>query len=150
MNVLFDTSTLIAATTRAHKHHQFARPWLEAAHQGRINLIVSCHSMAEFYRVMTTVKSSPPLTTQQVWRLLQDEILAFATVVELTQVDYAACLSRLAQVNARGGIVFDSLIVQAALKAGVDHLISLNSTDFERVWPNHTNEVINPLTTPAP
>jgi predicted nucleic acid-binding protein len=113
-------------------------------------MFVSCHTLAEFYRVLTSIKVSPRFTNTQVWRLLEDDILQIATVVELTRDDYSQCLLRLTQANERGGVVFDALHVQAALKAGVDKLLTLNSGHFIRVWPNHTDEVIHPQSTQAP
>ncbi len=150
MNVLFDTSVLVASTMQSHQDHAACRRWVEAAVGGRILLFVSCHSLAEFYRVLTSVKTVRQLSTNQVWRILADELLKIATVVELTQTDYIDCLSRLASANERGGIVFDAIIVQAALKAHVDKLLTLNDKHFRRIWPNHTDEVINPLTMQAP
>ncbi len=150
MNVMFDTSVLVAATVTDHLHHGVSRPWLEAASAGRIDLFVSCHSLAEFYRVLTSIKSSPQFTTQQVWRILNEKILQFAKIVELTEADYTECLQRLMQAHERGGIVFDAIIVQAALKAKVDHLLTLNDSHFTRLRSNHAGEVINPLTTQVP
>lgn len=150
MNVLFDTNVLIAALVTLHPHHTGCRVWMEAAIHGRIQLVVSCHSLAEFYRVLTSMKASPQFTTRQVWQLLSDPILRVGTIVELTQADYLDCLQHLVTSHARGGIVFDALIVQAALKAKVDKLLTLNDKHFLQLWPDHTDEVISPLTTQVP
>jgi predicted nucleic acid-binding protein len=95
MKVLFDTSVLVPAALAQHPHHAECRAWIEAAFNDRIQLFVSCHSLAEFYRVLTSIKASPQFTTAQVWHLLSDGILRTATIVELTQSDYCECLLRL-------------------------------------------------------
>lgn len=149
MKILFDTSVMVASSVTFHPQHNACRVWMEAAIDGRIEMFVSCHSLAEFYRVLTSIKASPQFTTAEVWRLLS-EILKTAAVVELTRADYTDCLQRLTIANERGGIVYDSVIVQAGIKAHVDKILTLNDRHFQRVWPNHVDQVINPLTTQAP
>jgi predicted nucleic acid-binding protein len=150
MIVLFDTTVLIAGLVQSHPHHAVARPWLDAARTKRLDAFVGSHSLAEFYRVMTTIKSAPPLNPQLVWQMIEYDILPWCTPVALSWADYRNCLQRLVSANESGGIVFDALIVQAALNAGVDKLVSINARHFERLWPNHTNQIINPLITQAP
>lgn len=150
MKVLFDTAVLIAGLVQSHPHQAVARPWLDAARTGKVQAFVSCHSLAEFYRVLTTIKSVPPLDPQLVWQMIENDILQWCAPVALSETDYRDCLQRLVVVGERGGIVFDALIIQAALKSGVDRLVTLNARHFERLWPNHTNQVINPLTSQAP
>ena len=150
MKVLFDTSTLISALTPSHQHYSACQPRLDAAQVRRIDGYVSCHTLAEFYRVMTAIKTAPPLTAIDVNRLINDRILTTLTLVSLGEADYLSCFGRLANAQERGGIVYDAIIVQAALKANVDKLLTLNSSHFIRVWPNHADEVINPMTTQAP
>lgn len=150
MKVLFDTSVLVAGMMQSHPHYAAAWPWLDAAMQGRVEAFVSCHSLAEFYRVLTSIRSVPPLTSVHVCQLIDDELLQWCQPVALSADDYTSCLQRLAQKHERGGIIFDALIIEAALKVGVDHVVTLNARHFERLWPNYTSQVINPLTTQAP
>lgn len=90
------------------------------------------------------------MPAQDAWQLIHQQILPIATIVELQVPDYQNCLARLAGEGHRGGIIYDALIVQAALKAKVDKLLTLNDKHFQRVWPDHTDEVISPLTTQVP
>lgn len=150
MKVLFDTSVLLAAVVVSHPDHLASYPWLQAAKLGRIPCSVSCHSLAEFYRVMTALPVNRAISGQDVLTAIQTDILSHAQVIDLDFADYKIVLQKLAQQNLRSGIIFDALIVQAALKAGVDKLLTLNSKHFEQLWPNHTNQVINPTTTQVP
>ena len=43
-----------------------------------------------------------------------------------------------------GGVVYDALIAQAAKKAGADRLLTLNETDFRRVWPDAAGRIASP------
>jgi predicted nucleic acid-binding protein len=150
MKVLFDTSVLLAAVVVSHPDHPVSNPWLQAAKLGRIRCCVGCHSLAEFYRVMTALPVNRAISGMDVLSAMQTDILSHAQIVDLGFADYETILQRMAQNNHRSGIIFDALIIQAALKAGVDKLLTLNSRHFERLWPNHTDQVIHPSTTQAP
>ena len=150
MNVLFDTSVLVAALVRNHVHHSISKPWLDSAQQGRAGFFVCSHGLAEIYSTLTGRVGPPQMPTVAAWKVIESDVLAYATVVELNVADYVTALTRMANDQHRGGIVYDGLLVQAALKVGVDKLLTLNTSHFVRVWPNHTNEVIHPQTTPAP
>jgi hypothetical protein len=113
-------------------------------------MLVSCHALAEFYRVLTSIKTSPQIKCSQVLRILSDDIVKFATIVELNAIDYVALLQSLAQRSIRGGPVYDAIPVAAAIQVNADQVITLNFSDFTRVWPNPPHRVINPFTTPAP
>lgn len=54
-------------------------------------------------------------------------------------------LNRVAERGLRGGIVYDSLHLQAALKKKVDLLVTLNVKDFERLIEPGEIEIVNPL-----
>ncbi len=46
MNVLFDTSVLVAAMVEAHPMHERALPWLQRVKEKTITGIVAAHSIA--------------------------------------------------------------------------------------------------------
>ncbi len=46
-----------------------------------------------------------------------------------------ATIDRLAELGMSGGAVYDALIARAAEKSGAERLLTLNASDFERVWP---------------
>ena len=47
--------------------------------------------------------------------------------------DYQAAIAQMATLNLPGGAIFDALIAQAALKAEVDTLLTLNPNHFTRL-----------------
>lgn len=65
--VLFDTSVLVAALVKPHPAHTRAFPWLKKAKSGELTMIVSSHTLAEIYAVLTTLPVSPRITPDIVW-----------------------------------------------------------------------------------
>ncbi|MBW4566670.1 MAG: hypothetical protein KME31_01245 [Tolypothrix carrinoi HA7290-LM1] len=47
--------------------------------------------------------------------------------------DYQATIARMVSLNLPGGGIYDALIAQAAIKANVDVLLTLNANDFTRL-----------------
>ena len=52
MRVLADTSVLVAAMVESHPAHDRAFPWLLRAKQGKLDLLVATHTLAETYAVL--------------------------------------------------------------------------------------------------
>jgi predicted nucleic acid-binding protein len=150
MKALFDTSVLIAGTLKTHPHHAACRPWLVAAKTGLVEMVVCNHSLAEYYRVVSILPQQPIISTAALWRMIEDSILQWAALVELTSDDYLECLAQASQAGYRSGIIYDALIVRAAVNARVDRLLTINLQHFQRIWPYDPDAIINPLTTPAP
>lgn len=136
MKVLTDTSVLIAAMVESHPDHERAFSWLRQAKQGRIDLFVSTHTLAELYAVLTTLPVQPRLSPDTARRLIREDVEAVADVVDLRATDYRQVLDDLSALGVSGGVIYDALAVRAARKANVDRLITLNVGDFRRVWPD--------------
>jgi predicted nucleic acid-binding protein len=132
VQVLYDTSVLIVALLVEHANHNLALPMLELAQRREVQGYLSTHSLAELYAVMTRLP--PPL------RVLPAEAVAvladlteYLEPVPLVAADYQAAIVLMAQLKLTGGGGFDAVIAQAALKAGVDQLVTLNPKDFIRL-----------------
>lgn len=67
-----------------------------------------------------------------------------ATIATLTATDHRAVLDDLAERGLSGGVVYDALIARAAVRASADRLVTLNSRDFRRAWPEGHDRVIEP------
>lgn len=59
MKVLFDTSVLVAALIVSHPKHSVCFPRLKAAESKQIKGVLSTHSLAETYSVMTRLPIQP-------------------------------------------------------------------------------------------
>ena len=114
MRVLSDTSVLVAGLVESHPMHALAFPWLELAKAGEIELLISTHSLAELYAVLTRLPTRPRIPPGTAWRLIRENVETPAHVVVLHASDYRIVLERLAAAGLTGGVVYDALIARAA------------------------------------
>ena len=84
---------------------------------------------------MTGLPIQPRLSPLVAHRLIQENVLAKARIIETGREDYEAVLKRVTRLGLAGGCIYDALIVQAALKANANTLSTFNGAHFERVWP---------------
>ena len=146
MKVLLDSSVLVAALLTDHVHHGAAHAWLNQAKLGTFDYLVSGHSLAEVYSVLTRLPRTPPLRPADAARLLQENV----QIVTLSASDYVDLLQDLSQRGIGGGAVYDAIIAKAAELAQVDQLLTLNEVHFHRVWPAGSSKIVSPLRVAAP
>jgi predicted nucleic acid-binding protein len=132
MNVLFDTSVFVAAFEVSHPRHAVCLPWLQRAQDKEINGYLSTHTFAELYSVLTRLPVRPTIAPAIAQRLI-DENLRLFMAIPLTAHDYQQAIACMVGLNLPGGGIFDALIAQAALKAEVDVLLTLNPGHFTRL-----------------
>ncbi|HLE40692.1 MAG TPA: PIN domain-containing protein [Nitrospirota bacterium] len=144
MKILFDTSVLVAALVEPHPQHNRALPWLKKAREEEFEPVVSSHTIAELYAVLSTLPVSPRITPGLAWRLIHESVLPFASVVSLSSSDYLATVKRMSDLGLSGGAVYDALIVKAAQKSEVDRLLTFNVNDFKRAWPESGSRIAAP------
>jgi len=144
MKVLLDTSVLVAAMVEAHPRHVRAFPCLQQVKHKEVTGVVACHSLAELYSILTTLPVRPRISSAAAWRLIQENILDTFTLVPLTGDDYRAVLEHLSMAGIIGGATYDALIIHAASKAKVDQLITLNARDFRRIYPDLSEQIVEP------
>jgi predicted nucleic acid-binding protein len=113
MKVLTDTSVVISGVLSDHPQHAYAQPWLAQAKAGAFEALVSGHSLAELYSVLTRLPRTPRITPAEALQLIQTN-LAPHTVVTLSAKDYVRLIEDLAQVGIAGGAVYDAVIAKAA------------------------------------
>jgi predicted nucleic acid-binding protein len=137
MNILFDTSVLVAAVVESHPMHLRALPWLQQvkAEKTMDNFFVAGHTLAELYAVLTTLPVKPKISPLTARRLIHDNIEASAKIVSLSPSDYRDTVKQMSELGLTGGIIYDALIAKAAQKSKVDYLLTFNFDDFIRVWP---------------
>ena len=73
MKVFFDTSVLVAALVKLHPMHSQAINWLKRAKSHDLDMIISSHTLAELYAVLTTLPVSPKITPEMAWRLISEK-----------------------------------------------------------------------------
>jgi predicted nucleic acid-binding protein len=150
MKVLLDTSVLVAAMLPDHVHHAQARGWLAQTRTGSPAAVVSGHTLAELYAVLTRLPRKPLISPGEALQLIQENVTSHATVATLSGEDYIQMVKELARAGVAGGAVYDAVIARAAERANVDHLVTLNVGHFHRVWPAGASRVVSPLTMGPP
>lgn len=133
MKILFDSSVLIAAFVESHPKHKAALSYLVKAKQKEFELLVSSHSILEVYSVLTSAPFRPRITPPIAKQLIENNIKSFAKTVYLSDKEYFNILDRVSTSNLMGGIVYDAIIVECALKAKANEILTLNSKDFLRL-----------------
>ena len=143
LKVLFDTNILVAATIEAHPNHAISLPWVQQVRSRSIEGYISAHSIAELYAVMTRLPLSQPLSPQQVHDMIVNNLESFHSV-NLENNDYLEIIRNVARLNITGGGIYDAIIAQAALKANVDTLLTVNAKHFTRLGENIAKLVRDP------
>nr|WP_226588129.1 PIN domain-containing protein [Microseira wollei] len=129
---MFDTSVLVAALIVNHPKHSVCFSRIKAAESRQIQGFISTHSLAETYSVMTRLPIQPRITPQQAQSIIVD-VLQYIEVMPLLSNDYQIAIAQMVTLNLPGGGIFDALIAQAALKAEVAVLLTLNPNHFTRL-----------------
>ena len=150
MKVLLASSVLIAALLPDHVHHGAAHAWLMQAKLGTFEYVASGHSLAEVYSVLTRLPRTPPVLQADAWRLLQENVIACARIVTLSDSQYVDLVKEPSQRGIGGGTVYDAIIAKAAELAQVDRLLTLNELHFHKVWPAGSSKIVSPLLVAAP
>ena len=58
--------------------------------------------------------------------------------------DYAAVIDHLSNTSIIGGATYDALILHTAAKADADQVVTLNTRDFQRVYPDLADRIVTP------
>ncbi len=144
MKALFDTSLLVASSLQSHQDHARAAVWMNNARQGQVQAVVSAHSLAEVYSVLTRLPPPQRVAPAVAWQIIEHNILSLAEIVALSGDEYIELLRQLSQNGITGGAVYDAIIARAADKAQVDGIVTFNVKDFRRVYPSLAAQVITP------
>ncbi|MBN1835026.1 MAG: PIN domain-containing protein [Spirochaetales bacterium] len=141
MRALFDTSLLVAALVEAHPRHAESFIRLAQARAAEIDGLISAHSVAEAYAVLSALPVSPRITPSAAWALVEHSVLPYVETVDLPSAVVWQVVERLARRGLSGGVVYDALIAAAAQQGGAQCIFTLNPDDFRRVVESGTIDV---------
>lgn len=144
MKVLCDSSVLISAFVESHPSHKSSFALLEKAKENEFTLIVSSHSILEVFSVLTGAPFRPKITPEIAVRIIENNVKNLAKIYYLTGKEYLRLINKMGEYNFSGGIVYDQLIVECAVKAKADEIITLNLQDFIKLTPGLNIEVSSP------
>src|SRR5687767_11476675 len=92
MTVFLDTSVLVAALLAKHADYERSFAVLDAVQNGRDQGLISAHSLAETYSILTKIPSPLRLSPEQALLSIEENILQYLETVSLSGRDYAALL----------------------------------------------------------
>lgn len=144
MKILLDTSVIISGIVESHPMHPKCLSWLQRAKAGEVECIVVSHTLAETYAVLTTLPVKPRISPLVAERLIDNNLQANTRIVPLTVGDYRSTIHRMAEMGLSGGTICDALIATVARRLSVDKLLTLNTVDFRRVWPEGEQVITTP------
>jgi predicted nucleic acid-binding protein len=131
ISYLLDTSCLVAVVCSWHGHHEATRREIERRYAAGEGLVLSAHSLAETFSVLTRLPEPHRLSPEDALALIEAN-WGKTRLVALTAADYRVTLRRCRDASLGGGAVYDALIAACALKAQAATLITWDVTDFDR------------------
>jgi len=131
MKVFCDTNVLVAAFLRGHPHHNTARTVLERVKARRDQGVVTTHTLAETYAVLTRLPGGNQVAPTIAWQLITENVLNDFTVVSLTFRECTDTLASAARNGVEGRKTYDALLLAAAAKSGADRIYTTNVRHFQ-------------------
>ena len=122
---LCDTSALVAAVSSWHEHHDRTCVEIERRKRGKEELVISAHSLAETYAVLTRLPAPHRLRATDAIDLIERN-WADTPTVQLTGAEMWSALREAQRRAMIGGQTYDVLIALAALKAEASTIITWN------------------------
>jgi len=144
VKILLDTSVLVAAMIEAHPAHVRALPWLQRIKQRKDSGLVSAHSIAELYAILTTLPMKPRISPAIAYDLIRRNVIELCDVATLSAADYSELTKHLSQERIIGGVTYDAVILYAAIKGQADRIVTLNENDFRSIFPKLALPIVSP------
>jgi predicted nucleic acid-binding protein len=145
MNILYDSSSLLALYVENHPHNDQVVQTYSRQKATDNSFYMSIHSIAELYSNLTRGKQYFDYSAEKADQLINKIVDTFFSVVSLNEEDYLAAFSELKEKDLTNGIVYDGIISQAAHKIEADILVTINEKDFKRLAHIHGAQLVNPL-----
>lgn len=132
MREFFDSSTLLAAMVEDEPGHEAALAALSAARDG----YAATHSLAECFAILTGGRLTARLTPAIAAEMVEVNLTQRLNLVSLTPAEYSAALQAAVPAGARGGAIYDMLLLAAARKCRAERIHTLNLRHFAAFAPD--------------
>jgi len=93
-------------------------------------LVVAAPALVEAYSVLTRIPPPYRITPTNALFLLESNFIGERRLVSLLDNAYKSLLRELAGIGIGGGKVYDAVVVECAVQAGVDVLLTMNERHF--------------------
>ena len=141
MKIFLDTNVIVASCLEAHERHEPAFELLERVLDGRDSGVTSAHALAEAYAVMTRLPNPFRLTAHETAALLEENYMKPFQIVSLTGKEYGEVIIRMSQCGFVGGLIYDAIHLECAIKASVDCVFYGMPDIFKNSFQNNSNRV---------
>lgn len=128
----FDTTVLVAAMVEDESRHEACAAALEAADNGHASL----HSLVECYATLTGGRLGVQISAADAGHLIHHNLHGRLSFVSLSGAEYFRLLDRAGPAGARGGAIYDLLLLACARKAKADRIYTLNERHFAALAPD--------------
>lgn len=135
MDIFFDTTVLVAASSQCHPHHPQAFPALRRVATGRDKGFISTHSIAEVYASLTRLPVEPRIHPMEAARIVTHNLLPHFESVPVSKADYLGALTVMKDGGWSGAKIYDALLIHCAAKCSVDRIYTFNLADFRILAP---------------
>ena len=136
MKACLDTSVLVAALVEDHPHNAPASALLLSAKARKIQAVVSAHTLAEVYAVLTRAPFTPPVYPAEARQLIEQTVLPNVHVVSLSPTEYRQVIAECADAGWTGGVIYDAIHLRAARKVSCERLYTFNVKHFRAIAPD--------------
>jgi predicted nucleic acid-binding protein len=136
----FDTTTLVAAMVEDEAHHEFCAAALEEADAG----YASTQSLAECYATLTGGRLGVQVSPADAASLVRQNIHDRLSLVSLTASEYMKLVEAAGPAGARGGAIYDLLLLACARKAKAQKIYTLNRRHFVALAPDLAAQIAAP------
>jgi predicted nucleic acid-binding protein len=142
MVVFFDTSVLMASSTRVHHHFAQASAAATRVANGDDEGFVSQHSIAEVYAALTRMPVIPRIHPLEAARMVRENILQNFKTIGVNKEDYLEALKIVSDSGWPGAKIYDALLLRCAGKCPAQRIYTLNLKDFKQIAPSHMQHLI--------
>ena len=143
MNIFFDTTVLVAASSESHPHHTQAFPALKKVAAGQDVGFISAHSIAEVYASLTRLPVEPRIHSVEAARIITENLLPHFKVLPIETEDYLEALHIVRDGAWVGAKIYDALLLRCASKCNVDRIYTFNLRDFRLLAPSELYDKIS-------
>jgi predicted nucleic acid-binding protein len=143
VKVFLDTNVLVASIVAGHADHVRAFAVLERVQARKVEGVISAHSLAETYAILTKLPAPFRHSPEQALLSIQENILKHFKVSSLSGGDYAELLRAAALAGVQGGTIYDAVLMKSAAKEAVGEIFTLNFKHFKAVAPPELEALIS-------
>ncbi len=136
----FDTTALVAAMVEDEPHHEFCVERLANADDG----YASTHSLAECYATLTGGRLGVQVSPADAASLVRQNVHERLSLVGLSASDYQKLVEAAGPAGARGGAIYDLLLLACARKVKAQKIYTLNHRHFLALAPDLAGRIAAP------